>query len=129
MSKPKHSQVQSAIVSFRGTDYPVRVAPPGDEYNAIVAASKQARAQGRGDMAAAMLNTENRNQIGFSWGRITLTKKGQKEKEELERAEAIAENLRQPQPRLMFPTGKITDAEISQRKREKREKRNQARRR
>lgn len=122
MAQAKHSQVQAAVVHFRGTDYPVRVAPPGSDYNAIVAASKIARNKGRGDIAAAMLNTENRSQIMIDWGRITLTKKGQAEQEELARLKEIEDNSKLPQPKLIFPTGKITDAEIAARKRDKRKR-------
>lgn len=122
MAKPKHSQVQAAVVHFRGIGYPVRVAPPGDDYNAIVAASKIARTKGRGDIAAAMLNTENRSEIEIDWGRITLTKKGQAEQEELARLREIEENAKLLQPKIIFPTGKITAEEFAARKRAKRKR-------
>lgn len=108
----RFAEKQSAIVHFNGFEFRVQAAPPGSEDNAISAAANVASRQGRGDIAARMVN--NRSQCYIEWGEVKPT--GAKVSVKPKKIEPVTP----PREKIVFPTGKITQSEINEKLRQKR---------
>ena len=112
----KYTQKQSAIVHFDGYEFAVRIAPPGDEADAIAAAANVARTTGYGDVASRM--TYNRSRCWVEWGPVQPTEAYLKEIRITAKPTKPIPPPPPPRPKkIVFPQSKISQQEVNQKNR------------